>query len=140
MSEAPPDFASLARRYLDLWQDQVNAMAKDPALAEALARGVAMMSQVPAAILQAAKAGAASPVNQARTADAGSTSAPSRSPPDQPSAGTAAAAAASGDSQHDLAELYRRLADCEARIAALESQLGGSVRKPRTSTRRRKPE
>src|SRR5690242_10668845 len=34
----PPDLASLAKRYLDLWQEQLTAMAADPDLAESLAR------------------------------------------------------------------------------------------------------
>ena len=34
----PPDLAALARRYVDLWQDQLTAMAADPALAESTAR------------------------------------------------------------------------------------------------------
>ena len=34
----PPDLASLAKRYLDLWQEQLTAMAADPDLAESMAR------------------------------------------------------------------------------------------------------
>jgi len=37
MAEAP-DLASLAKRYLDLWQDHLIAMAADPDFAENLAR------------------------------------------------------------------------------------------------------
>ena len=37
MSKAP-DLESLAKTYLDLWQDQFASMAADPATAEAMAR------------------------------------------------------------------------------------------------------
>ncbi|HKW53588.1 MAG TPA: hypothetical protein VJO12_07855, partial [Stellaceae bacterium] len=37
---APPDLASLAKRYVDLWQDQLIAMAADPDLAGVFARVV----------------------------------------------------------------------------------------------------
>src|SRR5579859_2079325 len=34
----PPDLESLARRYVELWQDQVAAAAADPELTDALVR------------------------------------------------------------------------------------------------------
>src|SRR5258708_38260016 len=37
MSE-PPDLETLARRYLDLWQDQVSALAADPEFTETIGR------------------------------------------------------------------------------------------------------
>ncbi len=40
----PPDLASLAKRYVDLWQDQLIAMAADPDLAKAFARLMAALS------------------------------------------------------------------------------------------------
>lgn len=48
MSDAP-DLEALARRYLDLWQDQMAAMAADPAMMEALSRTFALMTQGAAA-------------------------------------------------------------------------------------------
>ncbi|MCR6633120.1 MAG: hypothetical protein NVV74_25475 [Magnetospirillum sp.] len=139
MSEAPPDFKALARRYLDLWQEQVAAMANDPALAEAVAQGVAMMAQMPAAFLQAAAAGATAPVNQARAADAGK---PFASPPD-PAApgesgppGTSPAAPASDDARFDADGLARRLAAVEERLAALESRLGSAGGSPAPKPKR----
>ena len=42
MAESP-DLAALARRYVDLWQDQLTAMAADPALAESTARLLAAL-------------------------------------------------------------------------------------------------
>lgn len=38
-----PAFDELARQYLDLWQDQWTALANDPVVAEAMARGFQMM-------------------------------------------------------------------------------------------------
>ncbi|MEO0393738.1 MAG: hypothetical protein AAF213_10925 [Pseudomonadota bacterium] len=38
-----PEFDELARLYLDLWQDQWTALANDPMVAEAMARGFQMM-------------------------------------------------------------------------------------------------
>jgi hypothetical protein len=139
MSEAPPDFKTLARRYLDLWQEQVTAMANDPALAETLAQGVAMMAQMPASILQAAAAGAASTVNQARAADAGS-SVPSDSPAAGNAPGAAPAAAASDGACVDADGLARRLAAVEERLAALEARLGapGGSPAPKPGRRRTK--
>ena len=40
----PPDLPTLARRYLDLWQEQLIAMAADPDLAQALARVIAILA------------------------------------------------------------------------------------------------
>ena len=132
MSEAPPDYQLLARRYLDLWQEQVAAMANDPALAEVLAQGVAMMTQAQSSLMQAATAGAASPVNQTRAADAGSSAASGTSVPDP--AGAAPAAAAPDGAAFDADRLARRLAAVEERLAALEARLGepggGSAPKP----------
>ena len=39
----PPELDELARLYLDLWQDQWTALANDPMVAEAMARGFQMM-------------------------------------------------------------------------------------------------
>ncbi|WP_298724830.1 hypothetical protein [uncultured Ferrovibrio sp.] len=124
------DPEALAQRFLDLWQEQASLLATDPKLAELSAAWLALWQRGAGVAAQAAGGMALGQggVNAGGQKGGAGTS------------GATAAAAASGDSQHDLAELYRRLADCEARIAALESQLGGSVRKPRTSTRRRKPE
>ena len=37
----PPDLSALAKRYVDLWQDQLIALAAHPELAEGLARVLA---------------------------------------------------------------------------------------------------
>ncbi|HLO78562.1 MAG TPA: hypothetical protein VK196_19075 [Magnetospirillum sp.] len=139
MSEAPPDIRALARRYLDLWQDQMTAMAHDPALAEALAQGVTTMTQVSATLLQAATAGAASPVNQARKADAGSSSAPSDSAAADAPSGSASAADAPAVARVDDDGLAHRLAALEERIAALEARLGERGGDPAPKPGRRRP-
>ena len=42
-ADGAPELDELARRYLDLWQDQWTALANDPMVAEAMARGFQMM-------------------------------------------------------------------------------------------------
>ncbi|WP_254434899.1 hypothetical protein [Magnetospirillum sp. UT-4] len=133
MSEAPPDLKALARRYLDLWQEQVAAMANDPALAEALARSIALIAQGPAAFVQVAQTGMSSPASEARTPDAAS---PKR--PFPASTGSPAVAAAPDDPCLDAAGLARRLAAVEDRLAALESRLGEGGGKPEGGPRRRR--
>src|SRR5260370_33387962 len=44
---APPDLASLAKRHVDLWQDQLIALAADPDLAAAFARVVGELTPLP---------------------------------------------------------------------------------------------
>jgi hypothetical protein len=52
----PPDFQDLARRYLDLWQEQWSAMSADPEAAEAMSRLYDMMGQQMAAAAPMAEA------------------------------------------------------------------------------------
>src|SRR6185437_2149871 len=111
----PPDLASLAKRYVDLWQDQLIAMAADPALAESTAR------------ILAALAPAVWP-HQDRGFDAG------------PAPRAAAARAAPDERDGRVAQLARRLAALEKRLAALEAGLRGPRRgaQPRAQRRPRK--
>jgi hypothetical protein len=126
MTDAPPDLEQLARRYLDLWQEQVAAMATDPAVAEAVAHGIAMMSQGTAALVLAAQAAAK---DQAGAHEPTSSSEPQRS---------AAAAAAPDDACGDPGRLEARLAAVEQRIAALEAAVGGGGGKPAAKPRKRR--
>jgi hypothetical protein len=135
MSEAPPDIKALARRYLDLWQEQVAAMANDPALADALAQSVAMVAQLPAAMLQAAAAGVSKPTSEANAVHAAT---PEARPPDIDPPGSATAAAASDGPRLDVDGLARRLAAAEKRIAALEARLGGQGPGPAPKPGRRR--
>jgi len=114
----PPDLESLARRYLDLWQDQVAALAEDADLAEQIGRLLALFGS-------AMKTGATT--GQGKAGDASTTD-------DHPAAGAAAAALSPGDGDGRVARLARRLADVERRLARLE------VGKPRPRARRGAPQ
>jgi len=126
MTDPSPEVAALARRYLDLWQQQVAALSSDPATAEAVAKGVAAMTGCAAAIAEAAgiAVAATSPNNKARADE------PTESPTPQPATGTAApdraasVAASSADPSGDAVRLAGRLAALEERVAVLEAALG----------------
>jgi len=140
MTDQPPDVAALARRYLDLWQQQVAALSSDPAMAEAVAKGVAMMTGCAAAMAEAAgmPVSATSPNNKAR-ADEPTQSPP---PPSTPAARApdraAPAAAASADPSGDPVGLALRLAALEERVAVLEAALGRSGEHVAGKPRRRR--
>ena len=53
-SSPPPDIEALARRYLDLWQDQATALAGDAELARQLGRWFSVMQSGMANAVQAA--------------------------------------------------------------------------------------
>ena len=52
MTDAP-DLEQLARRYLDLWQDQMAALVNDPTTAEAMGRTYTLMTRGVAAFADA---------------------------------------------------------------------------------------
>lgn len=140
MSETPPDFQALARRYLDLWQAQVAAVAADPALAETVARGVAIMTQSAAAMAQATGLSRGSSATSKADRQANEQTGPEAKPTD-PGHSTdtdraEAFAVASDDSRLDPAQLSRRVAALEQRVADLEAALGGgssqAPRQPRS--------
>jgi hypothetical protein len=113
----PPDLAALARRYVDLWQDQLTAMAADPALAESTARLLAAL--VPAGW---------PPQPRSQDDDAGISSAPR----------SATAGAASGQRDRRLDEFAGRLAAIEKRLAALEAGIRPRRRSAQPRARQRK--
>jgi len=150
MSETP-DLDELAERYLDLWQDQMSALANDPEFAEVMNR---LLASSAAAMPDMAAAWAAWPAMMAglaaggRTKDGESTeqtgTGPGGSPPggegdaraaEGPS-GAEAAAVAPGHRGADLVELARRLAALEDRVAALESRTGKGRRGARGGSRK----
>ncbi len=116
-----PDFAALARQYLDLWEDQITAMAANPELAEQTARFFDTMQQFGANPMAAP--GLAALMAQMTGTPAQPTTDQTDGPTDRPAAasGTAAATAAHPDRDQRLVELTRRLADVEERLDRLES-------------------
>jgi len=106
--DSSAEFDRLARRYLDLWQNQLSGLAADQALTEQIAR-----------LFAAANAQVASAIQAAQAASHATAAAPPG--PD----GTASAAAASGHGPDDVGELRKRVATLEARIVELESKLRG---------------
>jgi hypothetical protein len=120
MSETP-DLESLARRYLDLWEAQLSALAGDPALAEQMSRFIAAMGS---AGLAAAAAWSATHGDKPSAEEPGSAAS---------TFGAAPVHAASGDRDGRLDELTRRLAALEKRIAALEPT---APKRPRSAARK----
>jgi len=108
----PPDLASLAKRYLDLWQEQLTAMAADPELAESMARLFAGL--VP----------------------------PGWAPPGNGHDGFAARATAAARSPRQrgdaVDEFARRLAAVEERLAAVEARAYAGSKRPPAKPRRRR--
>ena len=89
----PPDLDALARRFLDLWERQAPALVTEPGLAAALAPWIAGVRQGH---------------DDVRTDPAAAHGAP-------------AAGASPRLCDDDLADIVRRLANCEARLNALET-------------------
>lgn len=162
-AEPPEELEELARRYVDLWQDQMTALAADPEFAESLqkvmaAMGVAasglpaMWSAWPAAmstLMSAAQPGMTNPQGQetdekpaggkqnasGQAAGAG----PSKAGPSKAGAGKAgaeAAAAASHGGGPDLGVLEERLAALEQRIRSLEGGTGRARRGAKAKAKR----
>jgi hypothetical protein len=126
---ATPSVEDLATRLMDLWQEQMAAIAADPDLMRQMAQMMAaspfpaMMQGIMQGVLAATAKPAAQNPYEWWKADG-------PKPPSQ--AGTPAAAPASQPGGGDLAELRRNLAGLEARLA----ELGGS---PGTAERAREP-
>jgi hypothetical protein len=121
MSE-PPEMEALARRFLALWQEQLVATASDPALADALAR------------LMTLAGGALAPWTAALQAAARARDGDDRAVADR----AAPAAAAPRDGGDAVADLARRLAALEERLAQLEAGARGGGARPRDRARRRR--
>lgn len=126
MSE-PPDYDSLARRYLDLWQRHLADAAADPDLARAWTTFFAALSGQarPAPFPWPA------PFPAAPQAPAGGNARDAAAP------GAAPVPAAPGDGGGDLRRLEARLAAVEKRLAELEPRPRGGSRKPKAGPRKR---
>jgi hypothetical protein len=141
MADTPtgtPDFTALAREYLDLWEDQLTAMAADPTLAGQSARFFETMGGAEAASNPMATAQMAAMAQQfmklAGLAAGGNTT---DGPTEPTPAGPAPATAASDDSAQQLAELTSRLAALEERLDRLEAGGGGAGRSAKPATGKR---
>jgi uncharacterized protein YceH (UPF0502 family) len=108
------ELQALARRYLDLWESQLAAMAADSELAEQLGR---LFAATNASLLAAV-----SDRPETGRADAGANTAAANRTAHR----TEAAAAARGDGAVDVAELERRIAALERRLDALERRSASS--------------
>ncbi|MEQ8251732.1 MAG: hypothetical protein RIB41_10880 [Oceanibaculum nanhaiense] len=141
------DAKELAEQFLDLWQQQLGALSRDPEFARAAGQGMQLWSRMLAG-MAAGPSGTSGTVAapfdaffnamrsagdvgkaQSATADAGGNQ-----------AGAKTAAAASGDCGDDPADLARRLAALEERLARLEAGTGGDGGKtpPKRRSARRK--
>lgn len=154
------DLDELARRYLDLWQDQMTALAGDTEFAEALQQLMATMGQAaPAAwsAWPAMMAGLTPGQQMGQSADGqtrnGAKGAKSQGAKSQgtksqahtqdrgsaqnpTAAGSAAAAATPGGGVPDLDVFTRRLTALEKRVASLEA--GGAGRGGPATSKSRK--
>jgi hypothetical protein len=126
------DLKALASRYVDLWEDQIAALATDPALSELFrawmglaGMGMAGAGPLPWTGFAAGVAGE----GRTETKPTGSGS----------EARTAPAAAASVDRRDDLARLAERLAALEERLARLESGGGERPKGPGGGSRKPQP-
>ena len=119
-TEDPPSLDELARRYLDLWQDQWAAMVADPDAADTMARLYDLIGQQAAAwlpLMQAPLAAFAS----LSTKDAHDDPRTDPRQPHDAEVGAEAAGNASAGGTRGLAELDRRLAAIEERLNRLEA-------------------
>jgi hypothetical protein len=133
----PGDPAALAERFLDLWQDQLAAIATDPDLAELVARLWGQWLVGPAAWRTPAAETPARPAARARTRAAKAADEKRPDPAGAEAPGAAAAAAAPRDHGPDVGDLLARLGTLEKRLAALERPPRVRSRAAERRTRRR---
>ena len=130
MSKAP-DLKSLAKTYLDLWQDQFASMAADPATANAMARLFGAM----AGGWGGMGGGAGEQAAPGETDENGS---PSKRSDTGAADGTAAAAPSLRNRSDGVPELFARIAELERRLDALERGSGGTGSSAKGGPRKRR--
>lgn len=114
----PSDYNALAAKYLDLWQEQIAKLAKDP---QQLSDAAATWSRTAAEMMQnaATAMSASTDWNGSRTSPHDS----SKPKSDEDTAsGAKAPGSTHGDGGLDSADILRRLDALEERLAALESK------------------
>jgi len=140
----------LAKRFQDLWQEQLAATAADPEFMEMMGKWMGAFAAGGAPVPGPPAGGMAGPLDPAawmaamQQALAG-TGAAGRDRANDASAGarspkTGAKAAASASGTGDVAgdKLERRVADLEERVGRLEAGIGGKGKVASARTRRRK--
>ncbi len=145
-----PELDELARRYLELWEDHVQAMAADPGVSEQFGRFLQSMAQM-APWSDAAPAGqapAAAQMQDWMAAMAAMTGTGPRRPDQTGGAGNddghtqkrpETAGATPGPGMAVLAELAHRLGAVEQRLAALEAGGGGTGKRAAAGDRKTTP-
>jgi hypothetical protein len=131
----PPDMEDLARRYLDLWQSQMSALAADPQVADTLNRLIGLWTANAAGAMPGLWPGAPAPQSDDRHAAPQQPVGNANAGPAAP--GAAPLADASRPGGVDVDELARRLAAVEERIDRLEAGPARARRKPKATTKRR---
>ena len=132
MSKAS-DLETLAKSYLDLWQDQFAAVAADPANAEAMARLFGAMAAGQPAQVRPAEGSHEQTGNDGETTTGGATGDATGG-----AAGSAPAGASSGDRHGGVSELAERIGALEERVAKLERKLERAGRSARAKPTKRK--
>ena len=120
------DLQALARRYLDMWEDHLAELGRDPAVAENMARAIELMNTGAAAFAtMATDAQAESQAKRTERTHEPATDAPPAGPAGPPAHGHAP-----GPADADLDDLRRRLARLEERLDRLESALAPGGKAP----------
>ena len=125
----PPDLQNLAKQYLDLWQDQLGGVSKDPQTAEIMAQTMELMN----AGAQAFATMATNAQGGGNTGDKDQGDSDGNAPLNDSSGNGAvsrSASAPSGAADPDLAKLARRLERIEERLDTLEAAPRKSRRNP----------
>ena len=117
------DLDDLAKRYLDLWQEQLNDLSQDKEVAEAVAKSIELMNGSAATFARMAEQ------NIKNFGGLGDDAA-NRSLVATKS-GTAPDGAASGNADDVVGELTRRIGELEQRVAELESASKTKSPRPR---------
>ena len=118
-----PDYDGLARRYLEIWRDEIAKMAHQP-------DGVAAWT----ALLQTMAQTAATAWGGVAATTSGATAGDARRPAATGENRAPATAVSPGGGSGDLADVLRRIDALERRIAALETSRKAG-RRPRTAKR-----
>ena len=131
-----PDLDALARRYLDLWQDQVAAVAGDANLIQEMTRLIALIGAAWSGRPSATGPGAVSEAGGGR--DGSGSDGAGRAAAGGGAVGAAAAGAPSRRGGDDVARLDRRLAALARRVARLEAGAAGAPRRTAGKPRKRR--